>query len=95
MVATKTKTTTEIPEVAVKISEQMITALKQYQQFSLDAAQTWAKVVATFSVAEFPAIPGAPEMPSTEALTTFAFDFTTELLKAQRDFTLGLVSTLA
>ena len=51
MVATKTKTTTEIPEVAVKISEQMITALKQYQQFSLDAAQTWAKVAATEQIA--------------------------------------------
>jgi hypothetical protein len=95
MVTTKAKTTTEIPEVAVKISEQMISALKQYQQFSLDAAQTWAKVAATFPVAEFPTIPGAPEVPSTAALTTFAFDFTTELLNAQRAFALELVGTLA
>jgi hypothetical protein len=95
MVTTKTKPTTEIPEVSVKISEQMISALKQYQQLSLDAAQTWAKVAATFPVAEFPTIPGAPEVPSTEALTTFAFDFTTELLNAQRAFALELVSTLA
>jgi hypothetical protein len=95
MVTTKTKPTTAVPEVAVKLSEQMITALKQYQQLSLDAAQTWAKVAASFPVAEFPAIPGAPEMPSTEALTTFAFDFTTELLAAQRAYALELVSTLA
>ena len=95
MVATKTKPTTEIPEIAVKLSEHMITALKQYQQFSLDAAQTWAKVAATFPVAEFPAIPGAPELPSPTALTSFAFDFTTELLAAQRAFALELVSTLA
>jgi hypothetical protein len=95
MVATKTKTTTEVPEIAVKISEQMITAVKQYQQFSIDAAQTWAKVAAAFPVAEFPAIPGAPELPSTEALTAFAFDFTTELLNTQRAFVLQLANTLS
>ncbi len=95
MVATKTKSTTEIPEIAVKISEQLISALKQYQQFSIDAAQTWAKVAATFPVAELPVIPGAPEMPSTEALTAFAFDFTTELLNTQRAFALQLASALS
>jgi hypothetical protein len=95
MVAPKTKTTTEVPEIAVKFSEQVISTVKQYQQLSIDAAQTWAKVAAVFPVAEFPTIPGVPELPSTEALTAFAFDFTTELLTAQRSFALQLANTLS
>jgi hypothetical protein len=94
MVAPKAKTTTEIPEIAVKMSEQVISTVKQFQEFSIDAAQTWAKGASAFPAVEFPTMPGAPAMPSTEALTSFAFDFTTELLSAQRAFALQLANTL-
>ena len=95
MVAPKPKSTVEVPEIATKISEQVISAVKQYQQLTIDAAQGWAKVTSAFPVAEFPTIPGAPELPSSEALTTFAFDFTSELLNTQRAFALQLVTTLS
>lgn len=94
MVATKTASTTEIPEVAVKISEQLISAVKQYQQFSVDAAQTFAKVASVLPVADLPTVPGIPAVPSAEALTKFAFGFTADLLNAQRDFALQLTSAL-
>lgn len=94
MVATKTTSTSEIPEVAVKISEQLISAVKQYQQFSVDAAQTFAKVASVLPVADLPTVPGIPPVASAEALTKFVFDFTADLLNAQRDFALQLTSVL-
>lgn len=94
MVATKAASTTEIPEIAVTISEQLISAVKQYQQFSVDAAETFAKVASVLPVADLPTVPGIPSAPSAEALTKFAFDFTADLLNAQRDFALQLTSAL-
>ena len=94
MVTSKTPVT-EIPEIVTKSGEQFIAALKQYQDAAVEATQTWAKAVAVFPVADLPTFPGAPAVPSTKALTTYAFDFTTELLNAQRDFALQLTSALA
>jgi len=94
MVTTKT-TTTEIPEIVTKSGEQFISALKQYQQAAVEATQTWAKAVSVFPIAELPSFPGVPAVPSTKALTTYAFDFTTELLNVQREFTLALTNALA
>jgi hypothetical protein len=93
MVTTKT-TTTEIPEVVTKAGEQFLSALKQYQQAAIDATQTWAKVASVLPLAEVPSIPGVPVSPSAKALTTYAFDFTTELLAAQREFALQLTNAL-
>jgi hypothetical protein len=93
MVTTKTPTT-EIPEVVTKAGEQFLSALKQYQQAAVDATQTWAKAVSVLPIAELPSIPGVPAVPNAKALTTYAFDFTTELLTAQREFALQLTSAL-
>jgi hypothetical protein len=93
MVTTKTPTT-EIPEIVTKTGEQFISALKQYQEAAIEATQTWAKAVAVFPISELPTIPGVPAVPSAKALTTYAFDFTTELLNAQREFALQLTSAL-
>jgi len=94
MATTKTTSTTEIPEFAAKISDQLISAVKEYQQFSVDTAQTFAKVAAVFPATDLPSIPGAPAFPSAEAVTKFAFNFTSDLLNAQRDFALQLASAL-
>jgi hypothetical protein len=94
MATTKTPTT-EIPEIVTKSGEQYISALKQFQDATVEATQTWAKAVSVIPVAEMPSIPGVPAVPNAKALTTYAFDFTTELLKVQREFALQLTSALA
>jgi hypothetical protein len=91
---TKTTPTTEVPDVAVKIREQMISTVKQSQQLLLDAAETWIKAVSVLPVADLPTIPGMPALPGAEAVTKFTFDFATDLLKAQREFALQLASVL-
>jgi hypothetical protein len=93
MVTTKTPTT-EIPEIVTKSGDQFLSALKQYQQAAVDATNTLAKAVSVFPIAELPTVPGLPTVPSAKALATYAFDFTTELLKAQREFALQLTSAL-
>jgi hypothetical protein len=94
MVTTKTTPTTEVPDVALKIREQMISTVKQSQQMLLDAAETWIKAVSVLPVADLPTIPGLPALPGAEAVTKFTFDFATDLLKAQREFALQLASVL-
>ncbi len=94
----KTTATTEIPEFAQKIREQLLTTVQQGQQFSIDAAQSWVKAVSAIPVPELPAIPGIPALPAVpgvEATTKFAFDVAADLLTAQRDFTQQLVGVLA
>ena len=94
MVTTKTTPTTEVPDVALKIREQMISTVKQSQQMLLDAAETWIKAVSVLPVADLPTIPCLPALPGAEAVTKFTFDFATDLLKAQREFALQLASVL-
>ena len=94
MVTSKTPTTA-IPEIVTKSGEQFLSALKQYQQAAVEATQTWAKAVSVFPVAELPSVPGVPAGPSAKDLTTYAFDFTSELLNVQREFVLQLTSALA
>jgi len=93
MVTTKT-TTTEVPEFAQKIRDQWLSAVKQSQQFSLDAAQTFVKAASVLPVADLPTVPGVADLPSAEAVTKFAFDFAADLLKVQRAFALDLASAL-
>jgi hypothetical protein len=93
MVTPKTPKT-EIPEVVTKAGEQFLTALKQYQQAAVEATQTLADALSVFPTAELPTVPGVPAAPNAKALTTYAFDFTNELLSAQREFALQLTSVL-
>jgi hypothetical protein len=91
---TKTASTTDVPELAQKIREQLISAVQQTQQFSVDAAHTWVKAVSVLPVPDLPAIPGVPALPGVEAATKFTFDVAADLLNAQRDFALQLASVL-
>jgi hypothetical protein len=96
MVATSTKTapTTEVPELAQKIREQLLSTVQQGQQLSVDAAQTWVKAVSVLPVPDLPTIPGIPSLPGVEAATKFTFDIAADLLNAQREFALQLASLL-
>lgn len=84
------KTMNEVPVLAQKFREQLLSTVQQSQQMSVDAAQTWVKVVSVLPVMELPKIPGVPAMPDMEAATKFTFDLASDLLSAQRDFALQL-----
>ncbi len=92
---TKTTPTTEMPALAQKIREQLVSTVRQGQQLSVDAAQTWVKVVSVLPVVDLPSVPGVPALPGVEAATKFTFDVAADLLSAQRDFALQLTSVLA
>lgn len=98
MVTASTKTTPEsapeIPAIVQKLRAQLMSAVQQSQQMSIDAAQTWAKAVAVLPPMDLPKIPGLPAMPGLEAATTYTFDVAADLLNAQRDFALQLTSAL-
>jgi hypothetical protein len=92
--STKTKTTTEMPDLAKKVREQLVSTVQQGQQMSLDAVQTWVKAVSVLPIPELPSIPGISAIPSIEAATTYTFDVASDLLNAQRDFALQLATVL-
>ena len=92
--ATAPKTTTEIPDIAQKIREQLLSTVQKGQQLSIDGAQGWVKAVSVLPVPDLPTIPGVPALPSAEAATTFTFDLAADLLKAQRDFAFQLTNVL-
>jgi hypothetical protein len=95
MATTTTKThTIEMPALAQQIREQLVSTVKQGQQMSVDAAQTWVKAVSVLPIPDLPAIPGIPAVPGVEAATKYAFDVASDLLVAQRDFALQLASVL-
>ncbi len=97
MVTPNTKTTSEneIPALAQKSREQLVSTVQQGQQLGIDAAQTWVKAVSVLPVMDLPTIPGFPDMPGLEAATKYTFDVATDLLNAQREFALQLTSVLA
>ena len=88
----KTTPTTEMPELAQKIREQLVSTVRQGQQLSVDAAQTWVKAVSVLPVPDLPAVPGMPALPGVEAATKYTFDVAADLLTAQREFVLQLAS---
>ena len=96
----KTTAATEIPELAQKAREQLLSTVQQSQQLSIDAAQAWVKAVSVIPVPDLPALPGLstlpglPNIPSVEAATTFTFDLAADLLSSQRDFALQLATML-
>jgi hypothetical protein len=84
----------EIPALAQKFHEQLISTVKQGQQLSVGAAQTWAKAVSVLPAFDLPKIPGIPALPGVEAATKYTFDVAADLLNAQREFALQLTSAL-
>jgi hypothetical protein len=91
---TKTTPTTEVPEIAQKIREQLVSTIQQGQKLSLDAAQTWVKAVSVLPIPDLPTVPGVPAVPGVEAATKFTFDLVADLLNTQRDFALQLANVL-
>jgi hypothetical protein len=92
---TNNKPTTETPEIAQKIREQLLATVTQGQKLSVDAAQTWVKAVSVLPVPDLPKIPGIPAVPGVETATTFVFDLAADLLQAQREFALQFVNVFA
>ena len=92
---TRTTPTTEMPALAQKIREQLVSTVRQGQQLSVDAAQTWVKAVSVLPVPDLPKVPGVPALPGMEAVTKYSFDVAADLLSAQRDFTLQLAGVFA
>jgi hypothetical protein len=91
---TKTTPTTEVPEIAQKIREQLVSTIQQGQKLSIDAAQTWVKAVSVLPIPDLPTVPGVPAVPGVEAATKFTFDLVADLLNTQRDFALQLANVL-
>ena len=89
---TKTTSRTEMPDLAQKIREQLLSTVAQGQQLSVDAAQTWVKALSVLPIPDLPAMPGVPAVPGVEAATKFAFDVAADLLNAQRDFALQMAN---
>ena len=58
MATATTKTTTEIPDLAQKIREQLVSTVQQGQQLTVDAAQTWVKAVSVLPIPDLPTVPG-------------------------------------
>jgi hypothetical protein len=84
----------EIPALAQKSREQLVSNLQQGQKFSIDAAESWVKAVSTLPVIDLPKIPGLPAVPDLSAATTYTFDLASDLLNAQRDFAVQLGNVL-
>ena len=86
---------TDMPALAQKTREQLVSGLQQGQQLSIDAAQSWVKAVSVLPAMDLPKIPGLPDMPDLAAATKYTFDVASDLLSAQRNFALQLTSTLS
>ena len=97
MATTATTTTTasssEMPELAQRLREQLLATVTQGQELTIDAAQSWAEAVAVLPLPAAPATAGAP-FPGVQAATRYTVDLATDLLSAQREFALRLADVL-
>jgi hypothetical protein len=92
MAATKTVYSTDLPEIAQQVREQLVSSVKQGQKVTLEAVQAFAKAAAKLPTPEMPEIPGVAALPSVTDVATYNFDLAVDLLTAQRDFALQLAS---
>ena len=92
--STRTTTTSDIPDAAQKLGEQLVSAVTQSQSLALDAARAYAKVWSSVpsSVSKIPTVAVLPDV---TAVTAYSFDLAAELLAAQKDFAVNLAATLA
>ncbi len=91
----RNSTSAPIEEAVHKAGDQLISAVKQGQNATLDAARALAKVTSSVPTPDLLKIDGAPELPDFQALTTYSFDLAIQLLTAQRDFAVNLASAFA
>ena len=75
-------TVIELTETA---QEQTLAAIRQSQQFVVDAVRTWSEAVEK-AVPEVPTVPFADELPTPRQLVESGFGFAEQLLKVQREF---------
>lgn len=93
MTAQSTKSaTTDIPSIAHKFADQLVTSVKEGQQLTVDATAKLTKAVS--ALPELPTLAGVPTSPDLKALSTFSFDLAATLLQAQREFTLSMLTTM-
>ena len=77
--------------------DKTLEAIKQGQSVIVEAAAAWAKAAEKTipALPAFPTLPGAPALPSADELVKTSFDFTSELLAAQRQFANDLIAVVA
>jgi hypothetical protein len=85
---------TEIPALAQRSREQLLSSLQEGQQLSIDAAESWVKAVSALPVMDIPKVPGFSDVPDLQAATKYTFDLASDLLSAQRDFVVQLTNVL-
>lgn len=86
----KTATSSELPEIAAQVREQLVSSVKQGQKLTVDAVHAWTKAASALPIPELPQFPGLASLPGVEAITAYTFDLAIELLNAQRDFAVQL-----
>jgi hypothetical protein len=91
---TASDSVTEIPALAQKSREQLVSNLQQGRQLSIDATQSWVKAVSALPVIDLPKIPGIPAVADVQAATKYTFDVASDLLNAQREFAVQLTNVL-
>jgi hypothetical protein len=74
-----------VTELTQTAQEQTLAAIRQSQQFVVDAVRTWTEAVEK-AVPAVPAVPFAEELPTPKQLVESSFAFAEQLLKAQREF---------
>jgi len=84
-------TVTELTETA---QEQTLAAVRQSQQFVVEAARTWAEAVEK-AIPTVPTVPFAEEFPTPKQLIESSFSFAEKLLKAQREFAEQVLEAVA
>ena len=83
---------TDIPDAVQKLGEQLVSAVKQSQSVTLDAARAYAGAWSVPShLSEIPKVVALPDVPT---VTAYGFDLAGELLAAQKDFAVTLATTL-
>jgi len=74
-----------VMELTETAQEQTLAAIRQSQQFVVDAVRTWSEAVEK-AVPEVPKVPFSEELPTPRQLVESSFGFAEQLLKVQREF---------
>lgn len=76
-----------------RVDQQVLDAVKSNQAAVVDAVRTWAESVQKLIPdVDAASVPGADALPSPADLVDRAYEFASELLAAQRDFTHELLA---
>jgi len=83
-----------VMELTETAQEQTLAAIRQSQQFVVDAVRTWSEAVEK-AVPEVPKVPFAEELPTPRQLVESSFGFAEQLLRVQREFAEQVLSATA